>query len=59
MKSTISRMKQNARAYNKHLTDEYLDKLSAPRLLGLVSPLRRDDFKRELGMPVNEEEHDY
>lgn len=58
MKSTISRMKQNARAYNRHLTDEYLDKLSAPRLLGLVNPLIRDDFKRELGMPVKEEDDD-
>lgn len=57
MRKTIERMKSNAKAYNKHLTDEYLNELSPSRLLCFTHPLERVKFAEELrksGVDVQE-----
>jgi hypothetical protein len=56
--NTRSRMKQNAKAYNKHLTDEQLDSYNTQRLLALTHPLDRSEFAKELGIPVIEKEEE-
>lgn len=52
MKTIRNKMKHNAKAYNKNLTDEQLDSYPIRRLLSLTHPLDRPDFIRELRKEV-------
>lgn len=47
MKELKRKMKENAKAYNKHLTDEYLDALSINRLMKFTHPINKGDFITE------------
>ena len=44
MKEVRKSMIRNAQAYNKYLTDEYLDKCSRTELLVFVHPSRREYY---------------
>lgn len=44
----IREAKCNAKAYNKHLTDEYLDGLPIKRLLGFCHNETKKDLEQEL-----------
>lgn len=55
----LNEIKSNAKSYNKHLTDNYLGRLSAMALLGQSHPLDRKDlafkaFKLEL---INQQQY--
>jgi len=45
---TRKAMEKNARAYNRHIRKDYIDRLSDYQLLGLTHPLRRVEFLRLL-----------
>ncbi len=47
-RSRRGEMEDNACAYNKFLTEDYLHKLSLSDLLGLVHPLDRPFFSKEI-----------
>ena len=47
MEELIKKMRKNAKCYNKHMTDEYLDKLWPNELFAFTHPLDRSDFVRE------------
>lgn len=47
MEELMKKMRQNAKAYNHNLTDEYLEKLDANDLFCFTHPLDRGDFVRE------------
>ena len=47
MENLTKKMRKNAKCYNKHMTDEYLDKLSVEEVYAFTHPLDRPDFKRE------------
>ena len=40
----------NAKAHNKHLTDEYLEKLTNFQLLRLTHPIDRIDFMKSMSL---------
>jgi len=44
MDELISKMVQDAKSTNKHLTEEYLKSLHFNTLLCFVNPLNRDDY---------------
>lgn len=50
MKELMKKMIENAMAYNKTLTQEYLMKLDFNTLLAFTHPLDRSDFVKE-GQP--------
>ena len=54
----LKRIRNNIKAYNKYMTDKYLDELSSMSLLRLTHPADRIDFAtgmKELGFITKEE----
>lgn len=49
MKDLHNQMKANAKAFNRHLTDGYLEILTIYDLLAFCHPIERADFIRKLG----------
>lgn len=49
---TVTRMKRNAKACNRHLTDEFLNSRTPAQLLNFVHPLDRVDFASAIGVKI-------
>lgn len=45
-------MKRSAKAVNRNLTDDYLERCTTRQLLSMVHPLERYDYARELGVKM-------
>ncbi len=58
----LKEIKMEARAYNKCLTDEYLDNLTPTELLGVCHPFHREEYLSRLvkqGLITEEEKKSY
>lgn len=48
MKNLRKKMYGNIQAYNKYLTNKYLDQFELEQLLSFIHPEERDHFKRKI-----------
>lgn len=44
----IKEIRRHVKAYNKYLTDDFLETLSPARLIGFCHPIYRDNYKNKL-----------